>query len=212
MGYIRIVNPNTGQVVIEEMDDGTIKYMSEELKQAMEEKLQEGEVPAGEELARLIEEIEEAEKDLWDENWQVVEGVVPYSSGPLDDSGSWDAAAARAKLAKWASSDGSGNKDKINWSKYARGFLIIDGDKENFGSYKYPHHVPKNGTLYVVWGGVKTAMGFLMRTSPPNKREAYNHLKKHYRAFGKEAPPFKEEAYTEDEWRNYLASIGELDE
>jgi len=135
--------------------------------------------------------------------------VVPYASGPLDDSSGWDASAARARIAKWASSDGSGDKDKINWGKYAKAFLIIDGERENFGSYKYPHHDVKNGQLHVVWGGVKSAMSFLMKTSPDGKRAAYNHLAQHYRAFKKEPPPYKEAAYTDDEWNEWLAQIGE---
>jgi len=46
-------------------------------------------------------------------------------SMPFADRGrSWDAAAARKSIAKWASSDGSGDKDTINWPKYGRAFLV----------------------------------------------------------------------------------------
>jgi len=210
MGFIRIVNPKTGQTVIEEHDDGTIKVISEEYRKAMEEFADEGRIPTGEEIQQMVREIELAAGDVEPEG-NATEGVVPYSSGPTDDSSSWDAAAARARIAKWASSDGSGSKDKINWGKYKKAFLIVDGDPENFGSYKYPHHDVKNGTLYVVWGGVKAAMSFLMKTSPPDKKAAYSHLSKHYKQFKKEPPPFKSEAYSDDEWNQYLAMTGESD-
>lgn len=206
MGYIRIVNPKTGKVVMEETDDGTIRYMSEKFEKIIRECRNEGRIPTQEELDRMVATIEMSSGE--DEEW-AEEGIVPYSGGPLSDSDSWDAAAARARIAKWASSDGSGDKDKINWGKYAKAFLIIDGDRENFGSYKFPHHDVKDGTLYVVWGGVRAAMAFLMKTAQPNKRAAYDHLVKHYRAFKKEPPPFKENAYSDEEWSEWLAQIGE---
>lgn len=199
---IKVINPKTGQVMLEEYDDGTQRIVSEELR-TKESKAGEdsGYTPSPAELSELIAQIEAEEEDDG-----AVEGVVPYSSGPLDKRDSWDASAARARIARWASSDGSGDKDKVNWGKYKKAFLIVDGDPENFGSYKYPHHDVKDGTLYVVWGGVRSAMSFLMKTNPQGKRAAYNHLARHYKAFGKEVPPYKEDAYTDDEWRKWEES------
>lgn len=207
MGYIRLVNPATGQVILEEYDDGTIRVISEEIRKKMEESFKEGHVPTAEELEELVRQVEEEEGDVF-----VSEGVVPYEGGPVIDSDTWDASAARERIAKWASSDGSGDKDKINWSKYKKAFLIVDGDPENFGSYKYPHHDVRDGKLCVHRKGVITAMAFLMKTNPPGKRAAYDHLRRHYEALDMEPPEYKESAYTDQEWKEYLAKIGILDE
>ena len=79
-------------------------------------------------------------------------GVIPHEKASAkDDSAEWDGSAARDRLAKWASSDGSGDKDKMDWAKYRRGFAWYDSDNaESFGSYKFPHHDIKNDTLTVV--------------------------------------------------------------
>lgn len=211
MGYIRIVNPKTGKVVMEEFDDGSIRVLSEDLKRTMEEHVKEGRIPSGEEMQKLIAKIEEEYEKEENEAPETVERVVSYSGGPVIDGDSWDAGAARKRIAKWASSDGSGDKDKIDWSKYEKAFLIVDGDEENFGSYKYPHHDVRDGKLYVHKKGVVVAMGFLMKTTPQNKRAAYDHLVKHYRAMKMDPPEYKESAYTDEEWNNYLAMIGEID-
>lgn len=124
-------------------------------------------------------------------------GAVAFSKTPASDSGSWDGDAARGRLAKWASSDGSGDKDKMNWSKYARGFAYVDaGEKDNFGGYKLPHHDVKDGKLVSAWGGVRAAMSALLGgrggTSIPegDRKAVYNHLAKEYKVQGKEAPDF----------------------
>lgn len=217
MGFIRIVNPKTGQTVIEEHDDGTIKVISEEYRKAMEEFTDEGRVPTNEELRRMVREIELAARDIEPED-DIGESVVSYSSGPIIDSDTWDASAAKKRIAKWASSDGSGDKDKIDWSKYSKGFLIINGPRDNFGSYSYPHHDIKDGTLGVHKKGVIAAMAFLLKVRPPETKSGYAHLSKHYKAMDMEPPPLnsnKGETYTDEEmtayfgegWRELIASV-----
>jgi HK97 family phage prohead protease len=126
-----------------------------------------------------------------------VRGAVSFKQTPADDSDSWDGDAARGRLAKWASSDGSGDKDKIDWSKYAQGFGWVDPDqKDNFGGYKLPHHDIKDGRLVSVWGGVRGAMNALLGgrggTDMPeaDRKAVYNHLVKEYKLHGKEPPEF----------------------
>lgn len=51
-------------------------------------------------------------------------GAVPFVAAPVVDK-AWDAAGARKRLKAWASSDGSGDKDKIDWAKYAKGFAYV---------------------------------------------------------------------------------------
>lgn len=72
--------------------------------------------------------------------------------------GSWSGSAARRAVAKWASSDGSGKKDTINWSKYRRAFFWYDASNpENFGSYKLPFATVRNGRLVAVKAGITAA-------------------------------------------------------
>lgn len=127
-------------------------------------------------------------------------GIVPRHnvSYGKDEEGGWDADAAEKRLRKWASSDGSGDKDKIDWGKYAEGFAWYDdSDPENFGSYKLPHHDVRDGKFVVVWRGVAAAMAALMgarggvRIPESDRKKVYNHLAKHYREFGKEPPEYK---------------------
>jgi len=129
-----------------------------------------------------------------------IKGAVPsHESEKLDENGSWDATEAVNKLRKWASSDGTGDKDTIDWSKYKWGFAWFDSeDKENFGAYKLPHHtVDANNVLVTVWRGVAAAMAALMGARggvdiPDSDFDrVYNHLARHYREFDKE-PPEKE--------------------
>ncbi|MDW8042594.1 MAG: hypothetical protein RMJ75_07355, partial [Nitrososphaerota archaeon] len=51
----------------------------------------------------------------------------------------WDADAAVARIRRWASRDGSGEKETIDWRKYAKAFFYYDEDhKEDFSAYKLP--------------------------------------------------------------------------
>lgn len=69
-------------------------------------------------------------------------------------------------------------------------------EKDKKSSYKLPHHKAK-GDHSLVWRGTSAAMGALLGARggvdiPDNDRKgAYNHLKKHYAEFDKEAPDFK---------------------
>lgn len=210
MGTIRIVNPVTGKTVLREHDDGTIEFASKEMKEAFENSSENGRMPTAEELQSLIRQIEEDDEDFDGEedeeadSTRVAEGVVPYRSGPVIN-GSWNASAARKRLSKWASSDNSGNKDKVNFAKYRMGFLIVEGDTKNFSSYKYPHHDVKDGSLHVHRRGVISAMAFLLKVRPSGLSSAYSHLSKHYRNDLKmDPPPLKKEAYSDDEMAKYF--------
>ena len=118
---------------------------------------------------------------------------APTTAAP-EDTG-WDGAAATGRIAGWASSDGSGDKDKIDWGKYRRGFAWYDGENaEDFGAYKLPHHDISEGSLVVVWNGVEAAMGALLGARggvdiPEEDKDAvYSHLSRHYEQFDRESP------------------------
>lgn len=127
-------------------------------------------------------------------------GAVGYSATPTADNGTaWDGNGARNRIAKWASSDGSGDKEKISWAKYRRAFGWYDEENpEVFGSYKLPHHDVIDGELKTVWRGVTAAMAALLgarggaNIQDEERKAVYNHLTKHYRQFEEEPPEFKD--------------------
>lgn len=125
-----------------------------------------------------------------------IKEVVPAHMTPMMDMGdNWDGAAAEANIRKWASSDQSGDADKMDWEKYSKGFGWYDAaNKETFGAYKLPHHDIVDGELKVNWSGLVAAMGALMGARggveiPESEWDAvYNHLAEHYKQFEKEPP------------------------
>ena len=130
---------------------------------------------------------------------KVEEAVVPFkATKKAPEERGWDADRAEASIRKWASSDGSGDKDKINWSKYRQGFAWYDPEHaDDFGGYKLPHHEVIDGELCVVWRGVAAAMAALMgarggvNIPDKDRRGVYNHLAKHYKQFDKQPPSFE---------------------
>jgi len=85
-----------------------------------------------------------------------VKTVVPYQDLPLADEGhAWDANAAVIRVRKWASSDGSGAKETMDWGKYQKAFCWYDAeDKENFGAYKLPIGDIVDDKLYAIPRGI----------------------------------------------------------
>ena len=126
-------------------------------------------------------------------------GAVRFEKTAKDDmeDSSWDGSKAVSRLRKWASSNGSGDKDTINWTKYRRGFAWFDtDDEESFGAYKLPHHDVVDGTLTVIWRGAIAAMSALLggrggTTIPESERRAtHRHLASHYDQYDEEPPEF----------------------
>lgn len=121
----------------------------------------------------------------------VARTVVAHKAYPLVTS-VWDAADAVKRWRKYASSDGSGDKSTIDWAKYAQCFLWFDDSgKENFASYKFPHHDIVDGKPVTVWAGVVAAAARIdqAKSIPAGdvaKMKA--HLAAHYKEFDKTAP------------------------
>jgi len=118
-------------------------------------------------------------------------GVVAHTNYPTVTT-AWDAAAAVDRWKKWASSDGSGDKDKIDWAKFAKCFLWFD-DKapDSFGSYKYPHHDIVDGKPVTVWAGVVAAAARIDQSKgipAGDIAKMKAHLAEHYKEFDKVAP------------------------
>lgn len=121
----------------------------------------------------------------------VTRGVVAHTGYPTVTT-AWDASAAVDRWKKWSSSDGSGDKEKIDWVKFAKCFLWFDDkEPESFGSYKYPHHdivVDKPAT---VWAGVVAAASRIDQSKgipAGDIAKMKAHLAEHYKEFDKVAP------------------------
>lgn len=128
---------------------------------------------------------------------------VPTHDTPIVE-GAWDGSKARTQLAKYASSDGSGKKETISWSKFSKGFAIYDSENaENLTGYKLPHHYIQDGKLVANRQGVFSAMAALLgarggvAASEADKKGAYNHLSAHYKKMEVKPPEYKQ--YTEEE-------------
>lgn len=121
----------------------------------------------------------------------VARTLVPHKSYPTVET-AWDAAAATSRWKKWASSDGSGDKDKIDWDKYAQCFLWFDADnRESFGAYKFPHHDIVGGKPVTVWAGIVAAAARIDQAKGIPAADVVKmkaHLAAHYKEFDKVAP------------------------
>lgn len=134
----------------------------------------------------------------------------------LDDRNhAWDASAAKARVAKWASSDGSGDKDKVSWSKYGKAFFV--GSGEDFGDYHLPFADVFDGELKAVWKGVTAAAN---AASGGRGASGYGGAKgaieKYYNAFAKlfkddsiEAP-WASDRTTDAGWEEFKRAFGEF--
>lgn len=124
----------------------------------------------------------------------VIRGVVPFKAFPVSD-GPWDADAAVGRWRRWASKDGSGNKDTIDWKRYAECFLWFDDtDPEHFSSYKFPHSDIVRGVPVTMWRGVVAAAGRLDQADgiPDDDLDRMrSHLSSHYKEFHK-TPPWQQ--------------------
>ena len=130
----------------------------------------------------------------------LVAKAVGFESGPVYEGSSWDADAAVARVRRWASRDGSGDKETIDWGKYRRAFAWYDASNpENFGSYKLPHHDVVDGRLVVHKRGVYAAAAALQGARggvgiPEGELEAVKrHIAAHYHQWGEKAPWEREE-------------------
>ena len=124
-----------------------------------------------------------------------VKSVVAFQDFAVDTDSSWDASGARSRLRKWASSDGSGDKDTVDFGKYARGFCVIreDGERDDFGTYLLPIADVKNGSPTAIFRGVTAVMAALngarggVNIPDEDRRKVYNtHVRRYYKKAGRE--------------------------
>lgn len=84
-----------------------------------------------------------------------VVGAMDLPLAPRDRP--WDADAAVARVRKWASKDGSGNKETIDWTRYQKAFFWRADpgeDGPDFGDFKLPFADVIDGRLHAVPRGI----------------------------------------------------------
>ena len=123
--------------------------------------------------------------------WRVNTRLLPLADAGLP----WDEEKARKQLRKWASKDGSGEKETIDWEKYRRGFLVYNDEApENFGSYKFPIAYVIDGKPKAVPRAISAAAAILRggRGGTKLPEEVVARMKKvisaYYRKMGEKAP------------------------
>jgi HK97 family phage prohead protease len=132
-------------------------------------------------LSALDIQADEEDSGKSSDDLEMSKKVVPYKDlGTLPESESWDSPGEVAKA------DIAGLKLMSAW--------YDDENVDDKSSYKLIHH-KGDADHKAVWRGVAACMGALLGAKgteiPEEDRKAvYNHLVKHYKEFGKEAPDF----------------------
>lgn len=105
----------------------------------------------------------------------------------------WDGPAAEKRMKARASSDGSGDKDKMDWKKYADGFAYVEPDPDGFGKFHLPFADVIDDKLKAVWRGVAAAGAAVQgargaELSTEAKTTAKRKLGPYYTAFDRKPP------------------------
>lgn len=133
-----------------------------------------------------------------------VKAVTSFGDLPLADRDrSWDAGAAERRVRAWADAEEEPNE------RYRRGFVLVTGDTDNFGSYKLGIADVIDGRLTAVPRGIFAAAAVLsgarggINASESEKAGARRHISRYYQkmqeAFDDESimPPW-DKAYDGD--------------
>lgn len=118
----------------------------------------------------------------------------------------WDAGEATGRVKKWASSDGSGDPDKIDFGKLARAYFWQDpaGDGgAKIGDFKLPFADIIGGKLTAVWRGVTAGAQRLSQTQGIDKGAVQKKMSAYY---SKAAKQFDDKTITPP-WANGKASV-----
>jgi len=94
----------------------------------------------------------------------------PYHDFPLSERWEWDADEAEQGIRKWASTDRSGDKEKIDWQKYRKAyFWHEEGELKDFGQFKFPYVRIENGRPHVVHNAVQNALARIDGSNIPEE-------------------------------------------
>lgn len=121
-----------------------------------------------------------------------VRKCLPFKDLPLAEKDTaWAAGEAKKRVAAYASEDGSGAKDKMDWAQYELAFLFVDDEKKSeFGGYKLPIADVIDDDLKCVPKAIYAAAGRLDQSdlSDEEKGTCRATLEKYYKKMGETAP------------------------
>jgi len=142
--------------------------------------------------------------------------ATTFQDLPLADRArAWDADKAEQGVRRWASSDGSGDKETMDWPKYRKAFMWYDdSDEENFGAYKLIFAEVIDGKLYAVPRGI-FAVAAVLRGSrggvdipEADQADVKRHVARYYQKLDM-TPPWEEEAASSAsiEYKSFKGSV-----
>ena len=140
--------------------------------------------------------------------------VVPIHSVEVQMDESWNASDALVNLSIRSTSDGSGDKGKMDWGEFSKGFGWVDLDAaDTLTGYKYAHHLYNEDKFVASMAGVRAAMADLLTDTSVVGKDAeaiYAHLANHYEDAGEKAPEFSKD-YSEDDLEEIKSGLWEED-
>jgi ATP-dependent Clp endopeptidase proteolytic subunit ClpP len=120
---------------------------------------------------------------------EVLDATTPFADLPInaDRAAPFGRGNTEPDVRTWASSDGSGDKDTIDWAKYEQAFFWVDpADPKSFGSYKLIFAGVSAGKLDARVGGIHLAAAVMDGarggvTIPEADRQGVkDHIKRYY--------------------------------
>lgn len=138
--------------------------------------------------------------------------ALPEHETPISDEEDWDSSDVVDDLRKWASSDGSGDVDVIDWDTFALAFswyeLAVDDDDEESDKsvFLLLHHQVEDSALTLNQIGLDKAVKMLLDSDdnlgiPDDElEEVQRHLVSHLRQIDPDADnPFEEDTTVEEQ-------------
>ena len=120
----------------------------------------------------------------------ITAGVVEHKLFKLAQSSSFNTKAARERVMRGCSSDGSGKPETIDLAKYRACFLWIDGDPADLASYKGIHTDFLDGVFKTSCAAVVAAAGAIAQVPEDVRAGVQAHLDQHFTEL-KLTPPWK---------------------
>ena len=142
-------------------------------------------------------------------NKQVEKKISGKRGLPLAERDSpWSSAVVRRRVARWASSNGSGDKDTIDWKKYGQAFVVLRAPDvpDDFGSYALPFAMVIENNLTAIPRGIFAAAAVLMgarggiELTEADERGAKSFLKSYYERLELEPPWDRQSSYDLEQW------------
>ena len=130
-------------------------------------------------------------------NFETKDVVKYWDTPPAPEDTEWDGDAASKRWIEWSTVP---ETEEVDLGLYAKGFTWSEGDGEQLGDYKLPHHDILDGEVVVVKQALSAVVASLngarggIDLEEADRKRVYNHAVKHYKdAFpGSDIPELKD--------------------